>query len=205
MALEKAKLVNADTGEEVAVLFNPTEYAVEKGNQYAEIAIPGLEAPLLQFSRGNARTLTMDLFLDTSETGQDVRVHTKRITSFLDIDPETHAPPVCRFVWGGGESFTGVLERATQRFTMFLADGTPVRATVGVALKEFRTGLNREKPLQSPDRTKVRTMGEGDSLWLLAAREYGDPAQWRFIARESGIVNPRRVKAGTDLVIPPIE
>lgn len=205
MALEKAKLVNVNSGEEVTVLFNPTEYAVEKGNQYAEIAVPGLEAPLLQFSRGNARTLTMDLFLDTSESGEDVRSYTGRITAFLQIDPETHAPPQCRFTWGGGESFTAVLERATQRFTMFQADGTPVRATVGVVLREFKSGASgRERPLESPDRTKVRTVGEGDALWLLAAREYGDPGQWRAIARASGIVNPRLLKAGTAVVIPPL-
>lgn len=206
MALEKARLINTVTGEEIPVLFNPTEYTVEKGNQYAEIAIPGLEAPLLQFNRGNARMLTMDLFLDTSESARDVREFSRKITALLDIEPDTHAPPVCRFIWGGGESFTGVLEKAIQRFTMFLADGRPVRATVGVTLREFLTGLaERERPRQSPDRTKLRTVIEGDALWQLANREYGDPAQWRHIARASGIVNPRLLRAGSDLIIPPIE
>lgn len=206
MALEKAKLINTVTGEEVTVLFNPTEYAVEKGNQFAEVQIPGLAAPLLQFSRGNARVLTMDLFLDTTEPGTDVREHVRRITGLLDIDATTHAPPVCEFVWGGGDTFRGVVERANQRFTMFLADGTPVRATVGVSIKEFKTELTaRETPLQSPDRTKVRTVKQGDSLWGLAAREYGDPAEWRHIARASGIANPRLLTPGADVVLPPIE
>ncbi|MDH4100233.1 MAG: peptidoglycan-binding protein [Nitrospirota bacterium] len=206
MGLEKAKLINTVTGEEVLVLFNPTEYSVEKGNQFAEIAIPGLEAPLLQFSRGNARTLTMDLFLDTTENNEDVRTYLKKITALLDIQSDTHAPPVCDFVWGGGETFRGVMEKASQRFTMFLSDGTPIRATVNVSIKEFKSGLSsRETPLESPDRTKVRTALEGDSLWFLAAKEYGDPAQWRFIAHESGIANPRILRPGQEIVLPPIE
>lgn len=206
MALEKAKLINTVTGEDVSVLFNPTEYSVEKGNQFAEISIPGLEAPLLQFTRGNARTLSMDLFLDTTESNEDVRTHLRKITALLDIQADTHAPPVCEFVWGGGDTFRGVLEKASQRFTMFLSDGTPIRATVNVSIKEFKTGLtSRESPLESPDRTKVRTVKEGDSLWFLAATEYGDPAQWRFIAQESGIANPRLLRPGREVVLPPIE
>jgi len=51
----------------------------------------------------------------------------------------------------------------------------------------------------------VRTAKQGDSLWLLAAKEYGDPAQWRCIARESGIANARLLAPGTALVLPPLE
>jgi nucleoid-associated protein YgaU len=39
----------------------------------------------------------------------------------------------------------------------------------------------------------------------MAAREYGDPAQWRPIARASGIANPRLLTPGADVVLPPIE
>ena len=56
----------------VTVLFNPTEYSLEKSNEFASINIPGLESPLLQFSRGNLETLSMDLFFDTYEKNIDV-------------------------------------------------------------------------------------------------------------------------------------
>ena len=60
----------------------------------------------MQFVSGGAQTLEMELFVDTYEAhrqdsrvvnraGQDVRDFTGRITSLMDIDPTTHAPPVC--------------------------------------------------------------------------------------------------------------
>ena len=64
----------------VPFLFNPKEFSVEKSNQYAEVSIPGLSSPVFQFVRGNARSVTMDLFFDTYEEGEDVRFHTDRIT-----------------------------------------------------------------------------------------------------------------------------
>ena len=38
--------------------FNPTEYQLQKGNNFAEIGIPGLESPPIQFVRGSAEKLT---------------------------------------------------------------------------------------------------------------------------------------------------
>ena len=48
------------------VQFNPTEYTINKAVQIAEIAIPGLDEPILQFVRGQNEKLTMDLFFDTT-------------------------------------------------------------------------------------------------------------------------------------------
>jgi hypothetical protein len=44
------------------VLFNPSQYTLEKANQNAEIGVPGLGSPILQYVHGNTRSLTMDLF-----------------------------------------------------------------------------------------------------------------------------------------------
>ena len=59
MSLTKAKLVNASAppdGPEdaVEVMFNPSEYSIDRGASYAELPIPGLATPLLQFVRGEA-------------------------------------------------------------------------------------------------------------------------------------------------------
>ena len=111
MALEKATVTNTVTGEKIPVLFNPEEYTVQRDINYAQSAIPGLGAPLLQFVAGNMQTLEMELFLDTYEehregtavlnqAGQDVRELTRQITDLMSIDPTTHAPPVLLFAWG---------------------------------------------------------------------------------------------------------
>jgi len=202
MALEKASIESYIGGESLDVLFNPTEYRLSQSNQFAEVAIPGLAAPLLQFGRGNARTLSMQLFFDTYENGTDVREHTAKLIKLLEIDAELHAPPVCRFVWGHF-NFTGVLERAEQRFVLFLSDGTPVRANVDVTFKEFFEGDQRD--LMSADFTKRHIVSRGDTLSAIAAARYGDPALWRPIAQENNLDDPLAIQPGQVLVIPAIE
>jgi nucleoid-associated protein YgaU len=87
---------------------------------------------------------------------------------------------------------------------MFLPLGIPVRATLSVTLKEYREVdiQVKELGLHSPDQTKSWTVTQGDSLWSIAVREYGDPADWTLIAEANGIDNPRVITPGTELVIP---
>lgn len=194
-------------GEPVKVLFNPAEYSIEKLNHFQQTLLPGLSTPVTHFISGNSRILTMDLFFDTYETEKDVREYTRKITDLLEIDSDLHAPPVCQFRWGKLE-FTAVLERVTQRFTMFRDEqGIPVRATLNVTFKEYKTITEqfREKPRQSSDRTKHRIINQGDSLWLIAEQEYGDPAHWRSIAQANNILNPRKLQVGKAIIVPPLE
>jgi len=44
----------------------------------------------------------------------------------------------------------------------------------------------------------------GDTLSLIAHEEYDDPAEWRRIADANGINDPKDVKPGTVLTLPPI-
>lgn len=218
MALEKAFLskVSPASGARVPFLFNPSEYTVEKGNQFAEIGIPGLGSPLLQFVRGGSKTMKMDLFFDTYEQRKvdgktypahsDVRELTDQVTDLMAIDAETHAPPVCLFTWGKpeekGKAFTGVIESVSKKFTMFLSDGTPVRATLSVAFKEYVSDDLRSHPQHSTDHAKQYAVERGDTLCSIAAREYGDPAEWRRIADENRIDNPRELQPGQVLLLP---
>jgi nucleoid-associated protein YgaU len=194
--------------DEVAeVIFNPAEYSLEKGNQFASAPLPGLSNPVLSFVNGDADVLTMELFFDTytDQRGLDVRTKTNLIARYLEIDPTLHAPPPVRFVWGG-LNFCAVIERLTQRFTMFLENGVPVRATLNVTFKEYRTIADQidKKPKQSSDWTKRRVIGERDRLSLIAAVEYGDPAVWRGIADANDIDNPRVLEPGREIRLPPL-
>jgi len=196
MELAKA-MIEPEGGERIKVLFNPNNYRLDKTNQVAEIGIPGLEAPVLQYIRGNCRTLAMDLFFDTFEEQADVREHTRKIYSLLSIDRGTHVPPICKFVWGDFQ-FRCVLDRIAGRFTLFLPDGKPVRATLSVVFKEFIDidQMVSVNPTQSSDHEKLRTIRWGDTLSSIAAEEYDDPAQWRVIAAANGIDNPRELRPG---------
>ncbi|HSB52597.1 MAG TPA: LysM peptidoglycan-binding domain-containing protein, partial [Dissulfurispiraceae bacterium] len=75
---------------------------------------------------------------------------------------------------------------------------------LSITLKEYREVdiQVKELDLHSPDVTKRWTVKQGDSLWSIAVKEYGDPADWTLIAEANGIDNPRTIETGTDLVIP---
>ncbi|MHA6485323.1 CIS tube protein [Paenibacillus sp. strain BS8-2] len=208
MALSKAQfwIYKSSETEIVDVLFNPTEYELSSNNQYAENDVPGLQSPTTQFVGGGASELSINLFFDTYEAGTDVREYTSKIVGILDVDSDLHAPPECRFVWGSLD-FKGVIVSITQRFTMFLESGAPVRATLDLNMRSTQTMKEQYKeiPRQSADRTKRKTVKQGDQLWSIAAEEYEDPGAWRHIAEANGIDNPRQVAAGRNLTIPRLE
>jgi hypothetical protein len=202
MELAKATITPKDE-EPIPVLFNPTQYSLDQANSFEEVEIPGLNAPILQYVRGKGRTLSMDLFFDTWEEQADVRDHTDRVYGLLDLRGSLHRPPVCTFTWGRF-NFPCVVERVGGRFTLFLADGTPVRATLGVTFKEYVEvdRLVRDPPTESADHAKTHLVRRGDTLASIAAAEYGDPAKWRPIAEANRLANPRLLAVGTRLAIP---
>lgn len=205
MALEKAVIVNADTNDEIEVLFNPKEYVIEKKTPWSEINVFGLDSPPVQFTMGERKRLSMELFFDTSEEKTDVRDYTAKIEELMLVNAQEHRPPILRFSWGS-LSFDCVLEDLVQRFTLFTNDGTPLRAICKVVFKEYATaatqlsGTRRE----SADHTKRMTLRDGETLSSLAAREYKDCSKWRVIADANNIDDPENISAGTIVELPPL-
>jgi hypothetical protein len=210
------KAVNPSRGLPASfeVQFNPTEYTLNKGAQIAEIAVPGLDSPILQFIRGQNEKLTLDLFFDTTlqgmdESARDVRELTKSIYQLVKIQPATHAPPRILFYWGKGLSFKAIVESVQQKFTLFSPLGIPLRATLSVSFREYKTLEEQIKELnaKSSDHTKRRVVKRGDTLAKIAGDEYEDPNEWRRIAdaNPAETADLRRLIPGTVLEIPPSE
>jgi nucleoid-associated protein YgaU len=195
------------------VLFNPEEYTVSKGNQFAEAVVPGLGAPILQFVAGGLTTLDLELLVDTYEAhadsgssnaaGDDVRTLTRRISALLEIDPQIHAPPIVLFTWGT-LYFRCVLTKVTERFVMFLPSGVPVRARLQVTFSEFTTAEleAKETKRETADYSKIHIVSEGETLSSIAASAYRDASAWRPIALRNGIDDPRTLAPGNRLAIP---
>jgi nucleoid-associated protein YgaU len=214
MSLERALLTNTVTGVKIPVQFNPEEYTLSRDINYAQAAIPGLSAPILQFVGGNLQTLEMELFLDSYEEHKagsrvvnaarsDVRLLVRQITDLMAIEAATHAPPVLLFTWGS-LAFTCVLARATQRYLMFLPDGTPVRARLNVTFSEYRNVDLEAKEVkrETADYSKRHTLSEGETLSSIAGIEYGDPRLWRVIAIANGMQHARGLEPGLQLLLP---
>ena len=202
-SLHKATIMNTATNDRIEVQFNPEEYTLNRENNFAQAAVPGLSGPLLQFVHGNLKTLEMELFLDTYEAKTDVRDLTLRLTGLMDIQPDLHAPPVLLFIWGS-LSFACVLTKVSQRFIMFLPSGIPARARLQVAFSEY-TNSNvepKETKRETADYSKLYVAGQNETLSTVATRVYDNPALWRPIAIVNEIDDPRVLAVGQQLRIP---
>ena len=225
--VQRLKADGTPSGRPLEVMYNPTEYTLAKANQLAEIPIPGLDSPLLQFVRGQTETLNFDLFFDTTDSGtgataNPVTEQTDRFYQLIKIEAASHAPPVVLFTWGGeafpghrtyltlaGQNrygFKGVIESVRQRFTMFSSLGLPLRATLSLSIKEYKTlheqiaELNRN----SPDRTKVHVVQEGETISRIAELAHDNGGDWRAIVEWNGIEDPLAIEPGQVIEVPPL-
>jgi hypothetical protein len=194
----------------IEVGFNPTEYSIKKSNSFNEVKVPGLSSPIIQFNTGETRTLSLEVLFDTffseSTTKESVKdKYIDKLEKLMAIDSDLHAPPPCKVIWGKLE-FEGILDSMDKKYTLFDKGGTPLRARVNLSFKEFVPLKKQLKssPTNSPDRRKLFTIKEGDNIWLLANRAYGDPGLWRVIADANHIDNPLELESeiGRDLIIP---
>ncbi len=172
--------------EEIEVMYNPTDYSVS-----TKVNITG-EGGSLQFNKTGMETFTISLFYDTCEMKGDVRTETNRIVSLTAPVvglKETKRPPYCLFVWGGF-SYSGIISDATQKFTMFLETGIPVRAEVTITLKRVESIEEALKQKGKEACRKLWIVKSGDRLDLVAHRALKDPSQWRKIATANNINAP---------------
>ncbi|QDT98548.1 CIS tube protein [Gimesia aquarii] len=206
-----------DKNKVISLLFNPTEYSLDRSNSYKATPIPGISSPVLQFVNGESDQLSMDLFMDdyTDPNGPTSLLQKENdplgerlaaISKLLLIDRELHAPPPVRFNWGTME-FHAIIEKLGRKVTMFHPDGIPARVTLSIVFREYRTlKQQQEDPrLESSDKTKRRIVVGKEQLWFIAAREYGESELWTRIADRNDLDDPREIKPGDWLEIPPLE
>jgi nucleoid-associated protein YgaU len=188
----------------VPLRFNPAEYQWKKSQTFAEIGIPGLSTPPLQWVRGGAEVLTFDAVVDTSDTLENVDTkYVNNIRGLLTPAPNLHAPPIVDFVWAHTR-FRGVLDGLTITYMLFDEAGLPLRAKLAISLKQYRPVdvTLRQERRSSPDVDKTWVVRDGDTLASIAADVYDDPSRWRDIARANDVGDPRDLRVGRRLKIP---
>jgi nucleoid-associated protein YgaU len=210
----KAFIHNLDSGEQIEVLFNPKEYSISKTNTWQRAATSGANMPSTTFASGQPATMTVQLFFDTYEMKMDVRRHTDKIARLMEVsireegEGQKLRPPKVKFHWGLTWTFKAVVTQVTQKFTLFLPTGTPVRATLDVTFQQIEDegrfpGQNPTSGGNAGRRTHVVEAGE--TLDLIAHQELGDARQWRRLADMNRIWDPLALKPGSILVVEPAE
>jgi hypothetical protein len=141
MPLEKGKLIKVDgDGADIVFMFNPTEISFSRTSNWS--SDPGNRGdellPKVNFAGVEPYKFTISkLLFDTYETKESV------ITKYIENikkgvtapTGQNNRPPVYVFTWRD-EYFHCVMTSLTYTLTMFLSDGTPVRASVDITLQE---------------------------------------------------------------------
>jgi nucleoid-associated protein YgaU len=195
---------------EIEAHFNPNKIVLSKSVNLQDQQAKGRDVPEQQFSNGQPRTFNLDLLFDTYDTNkvpkEKVTVYTDKLDKLTIVSESLHRPPICELSWGTWVFFEGIVEKLDHEYTLFMEDGTPVRATSKCVFKEYRTNPKdqQEQNRHSADVAKQRIVKQGETLSSIAAEEYLDPALWRPIADQNGLDDPFNLTPGTLLLIPTV-
>ncbi|HSL59066.1 MAG TPA: LysM peptidoglycan-binding domain-containing protein [Acidimicrobiales bacterium] len=202
-----------EVGDAIPCRFNPTSFSMSASNTWAPRGGPG-RTPGLIFTGGGSGTMSLDLFLDTTDTGRPVTDHTQRLLHLMEIDTSIEGydetkmngrPPWVEFHWGDFHSFKAVITSVTLNYTYFSSDGVPLRATAGLQLTQYEhpEDLPPQNPTSgTPKPHRVHRVTKGETLDRIAAQHYGDPTQWRRIAAANTIHDPLELRPGSLITIP---
>lgn len=219
--------LDMDNDEAYSVLLNPETVNEKYEVKYTETSGSGATSSELKFDKVLPQTYDLNLVFDgTGLLTDDNSLGTNlfsteepesvpdQIEKFKDVVlkyvGDVHQPRYIVIVWGatdGDKMFKGRLTNLDINYTLFQADGTPIRAKAKATFKESITvaDQNSEKKDNSPDLTHVRVVKEGDTLPLMTHRIYGDSKYYLEIARVNKLRNFRNLQVGTRLFFPPIE
>jgi hypothetical protein len=157
-ANKKLQIKSLDGGPLVEAQYNPKELQVDKTipwskkNQSNKSNDHGIH---LEFTGGEGRSMSVELLFDGYEENNAIngpgshplKKAVKDSIADLEtlasvIDPASHdenkrRPHLCMVLWGTGmPKFTCVIESLSTKYTMISSDGSPLRATCTVKLKE---------------------------------------------------------------------
>jgi nucleoid-associated protein YgaU len=195
---------------EVEAHFNPNRIVLSKSVTLLNQPAKGRDVPEQQFGNGEPRSFNLDLLFDTYDTDSQrkdkVTIYTDKLDNLTLVSEDLHRPPICELSWGTWVFFEGVLEKLDHEYTLFMEDGTPVRATSKCTFKEYRDNPRdqRQQNTRSSDVAKQWVVKRGDTVSSIAAVEYGDPALWRYIADHNALDDPFDLEPGTTLLLPAV-
>ncbi|HET7863795.1 MAG TPA: hypothetical protein VFL86_05250 [Burkholderiaceae bacterium] len=136
-ANHKAQLLPLDAngsptaGAGITVQFNPSAFSTLWNMTWNEVG------QSLQWTRTAPGDLVLTLNYDSYEERSDVREKTRHFKERLDPGLSRTGQAVgCLFQWGK-TTYKGVVLSLKEDFSLFLADGTPVRSVITLTLKPW--------------------------------------------------------------------
>src|SRR5689334_3529945 len=170
--------------------FNPKDLTLSKSAKWSRDAQKGAKKSAVpQYGGPEPSKLTLEMFLDASDTHADTVVKTvEQLFACCVATDETHSnkigcPPWVVFPWGAIVGFTAYVKSVSGEYALFTPAGMPVRGVATVNLEEIAGEQGGQNPTSGALSARtVHTVVAGDSLPSIAWREYGDAEVWRVIA-----------------------
>jgi len=223
----KIFIYSDEAGIDVEAQFNPETISLKKSSGANRSPQSTEDSEKLSYKGGSQFSLSMKLIFDTTEyysnmssssvfSGDDVHYRfVGPLFSLMKIgnyDGELR-PPRCTLDWGssyltwnGSVSImkTCYVEKVDADYTYFDQYGLPLRATADVTLKQIPEDLGSQNPTTLTIARKTWLVRGNETLDWIAYKEYGDPAQWRYIAETNNLDNPLSLSPGQLLRIMPL-
>jgi nucleoid-associated protein YgaU len=199
--------------DKIEFQFNPKELSLTKSAKWERKTVRGAKtAGPAEFKGPEPSKLTLEMFFDATAQQDDKVVASVEqlfrccVPTDQTFQKKGGTPPFVIFHWGGLTGFVAYVSQVQAKYTLFTAGGLPIRAVCQVTLEELSAQLPGQNPTSGAlSARRVHHVVTGDTLPLLAFREYGDAAAWRDIAEANGIDDPMRLTPGRTLLLPAAE
>ncbi len=206
--------LKTETGDEIHCTFNPEQLEIGLSSTWNSDKRVGQMTPQAVYGGGESGSMKVELFFDSTSTGEPVTNQTDKLVKLLKIDTtlgnydeklRNGRPPWVTFHWGRFHSFKSVLTNLDLKYLYFSADGEPLRATASLSLKQYEQEDDwpRQNPTSgTPKPARSHQVQPGETLDRIAAKYYGDATKWRGLAKLNGIQDPFGLKPGSRIDVP---
>lgn len=168
----------------------------------ARIDIPG-GPPIYQDMGEDETTITWDGLLD----GEDAYKTAIKIESLKDAGQVIKLivadfPELCKNVRIRSFPWDLVREERVEYSIELVVEMPPPPVSTVIQSTAVQTPVPNQETANQAAAGKAAIIKQGDTLWALAVKHYGDGTRWREIATANGIADPRKLKIGQNITIP---
>lgn len=213
IAYKKDTFANGDKVGEFTARFNPSTIEHAYDIVYDESQPVGSSGSENKYQYSKPETITFELMFENTFIAEDetkkynvAKAIEKFKKTIIDFNGSIHRPNYVRLAWGKF-TFKGQVKDLSFTYTSFTRDGMPLQAKASVSFIEVINVKTRlaEENKSSPDLTHIITIKEGDTLPAICNQIYGNPAYYLQVARVNEISNFRKLTAGEQIILPPLD
>ena len=134
-------------GKQQVLLLEASEVTTEKSVPWTAHRTTEGDEPAMEFEAAEPKSLNVELMFDLFEERGGVGEKVKPIEDLMTVDPALQRPPMIglEFTKNQMPPLKGVVESVNTKYTMFLPDGTPVRATVRLTMKQASRATTKQQ------------------------------------------------------------